>query len=404
MRLFKRNTIWWLDVTVNGQRYRLSLDTTDKRKAKELANDKIAQAKNGKLTAKSQSFARLAFGEAADKYEASRALELSPSSQTKEKQLLVKLREFFQAARLTHISSERVLEYREWRAAQGVGPRIINMEIGVLRRILKRAKLWYQMADDIKPLKEPETIGKALSEDERQKLITTAALKPEWETAYLAALIALNTTMRGCELRARRWEDLNPSERTLTIHKGKTRASERVIPLNEEAYDAILRLYERAQMFGPVEPSHYIFATFKPVGRFDGKELVEMRASHYDPTRPIGSWKKAWRKLTVKAGLKGLRFHDLRHHAITELCESGQSDQTIMAIAGHVSERMLKIYSHIRLKAKREAVEVLSRRAEKSNGTNHGTKTNLKEPEVLFSQIKMVGACGFEPQTPTVSR
>jgi integrase len=48
----------------------------------------------------------------------------------------------------------------------------------------------------------------------------------------------------------------------------------------------------------------------------------------------------------------GLRFHDLRHHAVTELAESQASDQTIMAIAGHVSARMLAHYSHVRLDAK----------------------------------------------------
>jgi integrase len=39
------------------------------------------------------------------------------------------------------------------------------------------------------------------------------------------------------------------------------------------------------------------------------------------------------------AGLPGFRFHDLRHCAITSLAESGASDSTIMAIAGHVSRR-----------------------------------------------------------------
>jgi hypothetical protein len=63
-----------------------------------------------------------------------------------------------------------------------------------------------------------------------------------------------------------------------------------------------------------------------------------------------------------EAGLKGLRFHDLRHHAITELAESDASDQTIRSIAGHVSERMLGHYSHIRLEAKRRALDALSGR------------------------------------------
>ena len=67
---------------------------------------------------------------------------------------------------------------------------------------------------------------------------------------------------------------------------------------------------------------------------------------------------KIW-ALTKAAGLKGLRFHDLRHQAITELGESGLSDQTIMSIAGHVSREMLDHYSHIRLKAKRRALKAV---------------------------------------------
>src|ERR1700676_2397028 len=62
----------------------------------------------------------------------------------------------------------------------------------------------------------------------------------------------------------------------------------------------------------------------------------------------------------IKSPLAGLRFHDLRHHAITELAESQASDQTIMAIAGHVSQKMLAHYSHIRLDAKRRALDALS--------------------------------------------
>lgn len=142
-------------------------------------------------------------------------------------------------------------------------------------------------------------------------------------------------------------------ERTVTIEKSKTQAGERVIPLTQEAYSVLLRLHQRAEVFGTVEDGHYVFAGFRSVARFDGNEIVQTRISRFDPNRPVGSWKKAWRNLTDKAGLKGLRFHDLRHHAITELAESGASEQTIMAIAGHVSKRMLDRYSHVRLEGKR---------------------------------------------------
>ena len=69
----------------------------------------------------------------------------------------------------------------------------------------------------------------------------------------------------------------------------------------------------------------------------------------------------------------GLRFHDLRHHAITELAEGQGSDQVIRSIAGHVSQRMLEHYSHVRLEAKRKALEALC------GGEGYGTHyaTNL---------------------------
>jgi hypothetical protein len=55
-----------------------------------------------------------------------------------------------------------------------------------------------------------------------------------------------------------------------------------------------------------------------------------------------------------------LNFHDLRHHAITELAESQASDSTIMSIAGHVSREMLEHYSHVRLDLKRKALNGLA--------------------------------------------
>ena len=62
----------------------------------------------------------------------------------------------------------------------------------------------------------------------------------------------------------------------------------------------------------------------------------------------------------MKSPFDGFRFHDLRHQAITELAESKASDSTIMSIAGHVSRKMLAHYSHVRLDAKRNALDALT--------------------------------------------
>jgi len=78
-----------------------------------------------------------------------------------------------------------------------------------------------------------------------------------------------------------------------------------------------------------------------------------------DPSRPIRSWRTAWRAALKRAGLR-LRFHDLRHTCITKLGESQASDQTIMAIAGHLSRKMMEHYSHIRMAAKRAALDAIA--------------------------------------------
>ncbi len=48
------------------------------------------------------------------------------------------------------------------------------------------------------------------------------------------------------------------------------------------------------------------------------------------------------------AGIAGLRFHDLRHEAISRFVEAGLSDQEVAAISGHKSMQMLKRYTHLR--------------------------------------------------------
>jgi integrase len=378
MALKKRGKTWHCDFVVNGQRFRQSLETTDWREAQAKEKELIAQAQEGKLYQTSTTMAHQPFGQAADDYMTARALELAPASKAKEKQLLVQPCAYFKQEPLKAITSKRIIEYRAWRAKQGVGPATLNAELGILRRILKRAKLWARVADDIRPLREPNTIGRALTEEDKQRLLKTATMRPEWETAYLATILCLNTTARGCELKGLQWSDVDLFDRTVTVRKSKTAAGVRAIPLTDVACSALARLRTRAESFGPVDSAHYVFASYVSRRVFNGTAVVGSNLTEFDPTKHVNSWRSAWRTLTKKAGLPGFRFHDLRHCAITSLAESGASDSTIMAIAGHVSRRMLERYSHVRMEAKRKAMECLSK-SSKMGGydTNHDTNSEV---------------------------
>ena len=51
-----------------------------------------------------------------------------------------------------------------------------------------------------------------------------------------------------------------------------------------------------------------------------------------------------------------------RHTLVTELSESGAGDEVIMSIAGHVARAMLSRYSHVRMEAKRRALDEIAAR------------------------------------------
>jgi integrase len=220
-------------------------------------------------------------------------------------------------------------EFQTRRTSEGVSGRSVNLEVGLLRHILRRAKLWSRMADDVERLPVKSKEIRVLTPEEKARLIETAASKPVRQVAYSAAVLALNTTMRGCELRGLRWRDIDLFEKVLRIRRQstKTDAGTRVIPLNRDAVLALGGLWERSRNLNAAEPEHFVFPAC-------------MRG-YIDPAKPMKNWKTSWRSLTGKAGLEGLRFHDLRHQAITELAEGGLSDQTIMSLAGRVSREML---------------------------------------------------------------
>ena len=324
------------------------------------------------------------------------------------------------------ISPADVLAHIRKRKTDGIANATVNRELDIIRGVLKRAKRWHLFADEIKPLPLRQSIGRALAFDEKLRLLRVAASRPEWQAAFSAAVLALNTTMRGCEIKGLRWRDVDLLEQTLTVCRSKTEAGERVIPLNADALSVIHRLYERAKELGDVRPEHYVFPACE--------------AGHIDPTRPQASWRTAWRRLTgavtcpacgmlqnpadncanekckadiktLKSSIQGLRFHDLRHHAITELAESAASDSTVMSIAGHVSPKMLAHYSHVRLQAKRTALDNLAsgRRNNAFSGVKLGVTTQTATqnraarreqiPQVIENMVELVG---IEPTTSSL--
>jgi hypothetical protein len=56
---------------------------------------------------------------------------------------------------------------------------------------------------------------------------------------------------------------------------------------------------------------------------------------------------------------------------VTELAESGAGDEVIMSIAGHVSRAMLSRYSHVRMEARRRALDDIAARQHAADETRN---------------------------------
>jgi integrase len=122
----------------------------------------------------------------------------------------------------------------------------------------------------------------------------------------------------------------------------------RSVPLNETALAAIRELIIMARERGSIDPSHHLIAFRRKNGT-------------YVPERPASPYfiRTAFRAIGTACGLPWVTPTTFRHQAITKLLEGGAPDETVRAIAGHISQRALIYYSHIRIEAKKVALDRL---------------------------------------------
>jgi integrase len=277
------------------------------------------------------------------------------------------------------------------------GPKTINDEVQLLLRLCGEQGVLIRSTlrrDKALKLPLPASPGRPYSAEEKARMLEEAA-KLRTPQMHAALALDLNTGLRDKELRQIRWEQIDlVHKKALTVGKSKTEAGTgRVIPLNETAIAAMeahAAWYTRR--FGACRPEWFVFAFGSPLPA--------------DPTRPITSFKTAWIKVRQKAGVKG-RWHDNRHTLVTELAESGAGDEVIMSIAGHVSRAMLSRYSHVRMEAKRRALDEIAAR-QRTADEKRKAEAERREQPAAASQLALVqqshGGQRWVPECPSGAR
>jgi integrase len=355
MTLYQRGKVWWYEFEFRGQRIRESSHSRTKSVAERIERERRRQLELGTVGLKEHKAPQM-FSVVSKKWLETSKTHWSASNHRIESFNIGHLTPHFGRQLLSDISGDDVSRYQAARKAEGASPPTINMEVGTLRAILRKHRVWANIQPDVRMLKTRGEIGRALSADEQHRLLT-ACKNVRSRSLYPAFLLSLHTGLRNGELRHLRWHQIDFLEKQLTVGKGKTAGGEgRVIPMNDTAFKA---LEEWRRKFPDAGPAHYVFPTER-YGIAGEEGYLEGKIVPYaiDPTKPIGSWKVAW-TAARKAAKVQCRWHDARHSFVSRLAESQASDATIMSLAGHLSRKMMERYSHTRAEAKRAAVSVL---------------------------------------------
>jgi integrase len=165
-------------------------------------------------------------------------------------------------------------------------------------------------------LEELNQVERILSAEEQSRLLDSSI-------GYLRPIIttALNTGMRRGEILTLKWSDVDLDMNMITINQTNTKSKkQRKIPVSSRMRSLLLELKLQSGI------QEYVFTDIQ------GRAIRTIRSAFQTACR--------------KAGLDGLRFHDLRHTAATRMVESGANIVAISKILGHSDIKTTMRYAH----------------------------------------------------------
>jgi integrase len=345
MAVFPRGNVWWYKFYFAGQFIRESSKSTSKTVAKNAETQRRRELEQGFNNVPKRRENRVRqLRDVAEEYLADYRLRFR--GVTFAEYAIGHVVRLLGDALLVDIDESAVFKYQTDRLKESAAPKSINEEVRFLLTLIGEAGDVIRVRlRKKKKLKLPARgkIGKAYEPEETQQMqqLSRNSRSPH---IHLALTMALNAGMRDAEIKSLAWSQIHLDKNFIEVGKSKTAAGEgRTIPINsvlQQAIDEHMAWYRKK--FNEIRPEGFVF----PFGR----------PRPWDPTRHVTTIKTAWRNIRTNAKVTG-RWHDHRHTLITQLAEDGAGEETIRQIVGHVSKEALRDYLHVRMKAKREALQ-----------------------------------------------
>jgi integrase len=255
----------------------------------------------------------------------------------RDQSLAAHLTEAFGTIPVTELRPAQIAAYKASRRADGAAPKTVNDELGLLRHAYKLALLeWEWVADNpvlkVKREKVRTKPGRWLTPQEEERLL---AVCPTWLREII--VFALHTGLRQSELLRMEWSHVDLTRRTLMIVEQKN-GEQDTLPLNATAIEVLERQARLRSMRTP-----HVF--FNQAGKmWDARNLL-----------------RAFYAARRKAGITGVRFHDLRHTFASRLVQAGVDLYTVQRLGRWKTIKMVQHYGHHYPESLRSGVEVLDR-------------------------------------------
>lgn len=244
-------------------------------------------------------------------------------------------------------------------------PATVRRVHGIVRRALTQGVRWgwisHNPALDASPPRVPLRAPTPPTPDEVARLFVRAQ-EIDPSLSVFVVLAASSGARRG-ELLALRWPDVDLEKGTLSIERGIVLVDGAVIEQGTKTHQSRRVTLDAGTVEQLREHRDRAKATAAACGvRLATDAFVfSQEPDGSAPWRP-DSTTRAFASLCRKAGVKGVRLHDLRHYVATRLLASGIDVRTVAGRLGHRNpSTTLNVYAHFVPEADQEAAATLGR-------------------------------------------
>ena len=227
------------------------------------------------------------------------------------------LRDNISSTPLSKLSGPKLVTFRDRRMGDGI--RAAQYDLVLIRHCLNIARREWGVSlpsNPVNDIRVPNGIRhreRRLEEGEYEKL-KVAAESCRNLLLWPVIEFALATAMRRSEILSLEWSNIDLGNGIATLPNTKN-GKHRRVPLSPSALETLKQLPHKADQ--------------------------AFKTTDY-------AIRQGWDRLVRRAGIENLKFHDLRHEAISLLFEHGLNLPEVSLISGHRDPRMLFRYTHLR--------------------------------------------------------